>query len=328
MINLLAFLEEFTFDTLIALISCIAAIVALFLGGKAYNQYKSFYLKEKKTLKGESSDHSQIAEQITNNYGLDSTATTALLNFTRDSFKDCMDRLYDSFEQQRNENMQKIIELSNQIIQNKKLDIASYSKIDWINVYFESAKNSSDDFMQNIWAKVLAKELSCPNSFSYKALDILKNMSSEDFILFQKLCSMQVGGYILRDELTKKHGLNWIEHLRLRDFSLLNLEFTNKILRLEARERTSIVYQDKNILLISNESDVEQTILFAIYPLSSFALELKEVAEITYFEDYIVDFSRYVKKESGKANCNVTLHQITNINGTVVTYDEKDTIGE
>ena len=328
MSNLLAFFEEFTFDTLIALISCVAGIVALFVGGKAYNQCKSLYLKEKKTLKDESSDHSQIAEQITNNYGLDSTATTALLNFTRDSFKDCMDRLYDSFDQQRNENMQKIIELSNQIIQNKKLDIASYSKIDWINVYFESAKNSSDDFMQNIWAKVLAKELSCPNSFSYKSLDVLKNMSPEDFILFQKLCSMQVDGYILQDELTRNHGLNWNEHLRLRDFSLLNLEFTDNKYFLEAREQLPIVYQDKTILLISNESDVEQIISFAVYPLSSFALELKEVAEVTYLEDYIVDFSRYVKQESRIANCNVTLHELTDISGEDLTYDDKDMIGE
>ena len=35
------FFEPFNFDTLLALISCIAGIVALFVGGKAYKNYKA-----------------------------------------------------------------------------------------------------------------------------------------------------------------------------------------------------------------------------------------------------------------------------------------------
>ena len=35
------FFEPFNFDTLLALISCIAGIVALFVGGKAYKNYKT-----------------------------------------------------------------------------------------------------------------------------------------------------------------------------------------------------------------------------------------------------------------------------------------------
>lgn len=94
MINLLAFFQEFTFDTLIALISCIAAVVALFLGGKAYQncQIKNNKFGGKKVIKDESDDHSQTAENITNNTynGLQVAETTALLNFTHATFKECI----------------------------------------------------------------------------------------------------------------------------------------------------------------------------------------------------------------------------------------------
>ena len=58
--------------------------------------------------------------------------------------------------------------------------------------------------MQGIWAKVLAKEMSEPDSFSYKTLDVLKNMTSKDFYLFEKLCSIQFNGCIYKEKIQKQ----------------------------------------------------------------------------------------------------------------------------
>lgn len=78
------------------------------------------------------------------------------------------------------------------------MELSGSTKLDWINIYFESAKNAADTYMQNVWAKVLAKELESPGTFGYKTLDVLKNMFRADFILFEKMCSVQVRGAIVR----------------------------------------------------------------------------------------------------------------------------------
>ena len=67
------FFQEFNFDTLLALISCIAGVVAIFLGGAAYKNCKFIKdsFNEKKEFDDHSQDHSQHAagDIINNNSG-------------------------------------------------------------------------------------------------------------------------------------------------------------------------------------------------------------------------------------------------------------------
>ena len=326
---LLTIAGEFTLDTLIALISCIAGIIALFLGGKAYNSCRKYTtnFKEKKVFKHGGTDNSQQAKVINNYNGLDAASSTALIEFTRETFKDCMNLAYERFEQQTNENMKNIIAQTCRIVEEKKLELGSYTKIDWINVYFESAKNSSDEFMQKIWAKVLAKELSCPNSFSYKTLDILKNMSSEDFKLFQKLCSLQVEGYILNGDLTTQYGLSWADQLKLKDFSLLNLELSTKSYTISKNKGWICRYQDKYVLVAYTNSKSKNTIKLPVHTLSTFALELINVAELTLNMEYIIAFTRYIKSQM-EENDDVKLHKMNHIVDKTVDFDVKDLASE
>ena len=135
-----------------------------------------------------------------------------------------MDMVYENFRLQSDANMKTILQETRRMIQDNKLQIAGYTKLDWINIYFESAKNTSDTYMQKVWAKVLAHELSQPDSFSYKTLDVLKNMSSKEFILFEKLVNLQVENVVLKDESKANRGLEWVDFQRLAEFGLINLK--------------------------------------------------------------------------------------------------------
>ena len=326
---LLAIAGEFTIDTLIALISCIVAIIALFLGGTAYSTYRKYKttFKEKTVIKDNGTDNSQHALTIINNNAPDVATNPNLMVLSADTFKQCMAQAYEQFERHTNANMQQIIAQANQIIKDRKLELSSYTKIDWINIYFESAKNSSDEFMQNIWAKVLAKELECPNSFCYKTLDILKNMSSEDFKLFQKLCSLQVNGYILQSDLPEKYDLSWDDHLKLKDFSLLNLEHSEKPYTIKRDRAWLCSYQDKYAYVFYNNSADEKTFKLSVFTLSSFALELCKVADPTENKDYVMDFAHHLKKEAEGLG-DIKLHKIISVEDNEVTYDPKDLLGE
>ncbi len=288
MINLLAFCQEFTFDTLIAVISCIAAVVALFLGGKAYQncQIKNNKFGGKKVIKDESDDHSQTAENITNNNynGLQPTETNALLSFTHATFKACMDEAHKRFEQQANDNLQKIIEEANRIVQEKKLELSAYTKIDWINIYFESAKNSSDEYMQNVWAKVLAREMEKPGCFSFKTLEVLKSMDKNDFMQFEKMCSCLLNNTLLiqcvHDHLI---SVSWMDLLKMSILGVIHLEDTSY---------THLIDNDSTFFKVGNGERftiriqaIQETSIkidLKIYALSSVGKELLSISDIQY----------------------------------------------
>lgn len=64
--------------------------------------------------------------------------------------------------------------------------------LDWFNRYITLAENVSNPKMQDLWAKILAGELSRPGLYSLKALKIFQEMSIVDAKLLAKACSLAV----------------------------------------------------------------------------------------------------------------------------------------
>lgn len=208
--------------------------------------------------------------------------------------------------------------------------MGSYTKIDWINVYFENAKTSSDEYMQSVWAKVLTQELSFPGSFSYKSLDILKNMSSDDFKLFEILCSVSVDDNILKDDVNdfyRRFDLFWIDLLNLKEFNLISLEDTEKTYTIEAHNYTSISYSDRYVIFLKNDSDRKIDYKLSVYVLTQFAMELSSVVKTLTFDNFIVEYAKTLKSKEYDG-LSVTLHKINNIIGGQIHYDRNDLLDE
>lgn len=327
MTKLLVFLQEFTFDTLIAVLSCFAAIIALFLGGKAYKncQIKNNKFDGKKIMKNASDDHSQTAEIIIQNTynGLQPTETKALLDFTRDTFKTCMDEMHKLYEAQTNENLKIIIEEANRIVQERKLELSHYTKIDWINVYFESAKNSSDEFMQNIWARVLAREIEFPGSFSYKTLDTLKSMDKNDFVLFEKICSCVINDFLLETLFTEDDFIvSWTDMLKMSALDLVYLNDTRNNFKFSTDE-VKLIIGKKYVVILKKLVQENMDVNLSVYFLSSIGKELLSICDIQYDENII---KQIVKKMKGiidrdtNNKIQTTLHRIFTVGNRIV-YD-------
>jgi len=73
-----------------------------------------------------------------------------------------------------------------------KSDIDSRADQDWFSRYIYLAEDVSNITMQDLWAKILAGELSRPGSFSLKALKIFRDMSIHDAKLLAKACSLAI----------------------------------------------------------------------------------------------------------------------------------------
>lgn len=86
----------------------------------------------------------------------------------------------------------------------KAVSISSDSKVpdradqDWFNIFLELAEGISNKTMQDLWARILAKEIATPGSFSLKALKVFRELSIQDAKLLAK-----VAGFTVRDASRK-----------------------------------------------------------------------------------------------------------------------------
>ena len=67
----------------------------------------------------------------------------------------------------------------------------------WGKRFFNIAQDISDENMQELWSKILAGEISQPGSFSLRSLEVLKNMSQKEAILFRKLCALSTNNGLI-----------------------------------------------------------------------------------------------------------------------------------
>lgn len=241
---------------------------------------------------------------------------------TSQNFEASLEKAYSCFERKCADNLHQIIDETNRIIHESKISIGGYTKIDWINIYFESAKNSSDEYMQQIWAKVLAKELEFAGSFSYKTLDVLKNLSADDFKQFELLASLQIDGYLIKGDLIDQR-ISWTQLLKLQELGLVNLADTQKTFAINENEELIAVDNGNYVIKFHNPSKSEHDVKFQIYMLTSSGIELLKILPQIQREEYIIRAANIIK-EKCQNGVTLELHKVNYINGDMVNYSVLD----
>lgn len=72
----------------------------------------------------------------------------------------------------------------------ENFEISQRTDLDWFGRYIALSEGVSNSTMQDLWAKILAGELTKPGTFSYKALKVFRDMSIYDAKQFAKACSL------------------------------------------------------------------------------------------------------------------------------------------
>lgn len=90
----------------------------------------------------------------------------------------------------KQKNIETIMEKTFDFCGTKAID--KRTDLDWFNRYITLAENVSNKTMQDLWAKILAGELSRSGSYSLKALKVFRDMSIFDAKLLAKACSLSV----------------------------------------------------------------------------------------------------------------------------------------
>jgi len=96
---------------------------------------------------------------------------------------------------------------------------------DWRMRFFQKAQDISSDEMQEIWAKILACEVSKPGNISLRTLEVVSNVSKNEAEIFQIACSLTSSNDTIfkfkNENAFDRFGLTYGHIILLRDAGLI-----------------------------------------------------------------------------------------------------------
>lgn len=184
---------------------------------------------------------------------------------------------------------------------------------DWITRFFNISQDISDEYLQELWAKILAGEIKQPNSFSLRTLDTLKNINYQDAKIFEKISKLlfsDANFYFLYNDidLLSKYGVSFVDVLNISHAGLITLQDN---IGLKCSKDFYII--NKNLILIRNLKNpnlYDRIINFFILTETGKEL-LKLINDICSDDEFFIECAKDIAKIH--SHINFKLHKIISI---------------
>lgn len=202
------------------------------------------------------------------------------------------------------QNIEDVVASAAEELKNEKEPSAKNVDEDWATRFFKDVGSVSNPEMQKIWAKLLAGEVRQPGSFSLRTLEVVKNLSQKEALLFERLTSFAIGfvgdRYILRniDYLQKAASIYTRDIIELESAGLLhhNDSLSATLDVLNADEAVHLFYGNKIIFLKANPN--VKKVLFPCIPFTSVGIELSNLIPISASVEYITEICKSIKAQT------------------------------
>lgn len=187
---------------------------------------------------------------------------------------------------------------------------------DWIFKFFNSVENISNEDLQKIWGRILAGEIKTPNSYSYRALETLKNMTPKEIEVFQKIAKISLmieNSYFIPCDkaIFKKTGITFDELFLLEECGILttrDLTLTYKI----NSSNNIFIRNDTYISFAFPKAGINELTL-NVYVFNKSGKELIKSLTTKKDHEYILDFLKDLAIENKCKSIDFTAHKIIDI---------------
>lgn len=208
-------------------------------------------------------------------------------------------------EVRRQENIDTVVEMAANNLVGAEVSDKPVDE-DWATRFFGIVQDVSTEEMKSVWAKILAKEIERPLSFSMRTLEVLRNISYEEAELFTKISPFvfvqDQMSFIFNDD--NKYGLNYYYLSKLKEAGLLQTGegavYTIKASKVNTKYTSNFICGNKFITL-TTEPDTKD-IKVPICLLTQVGCELYELTEHKANMDYLHDFAAFVRKTNPTAS--------------------------
>ena len=223
-------------------------------------------------------------------------------------------------------NIESVIDSAYEILEKEEACSEESVEQGWINRFFDSVADVSDEDLQKLWGKVLAGEIKQPKSYSLRTLETLKNLSKEEAELFQKIIPFVInmqGNLFLPSnfEVLEKYDIRYGEILHLDECGLINSSGMVKFNPSISNAEHVSMYTQSRVVLIYGLKSNEERISIRNFGLTQAATELFYILDGNPNDEYLYDYVEYIAMKNSK-KVRISIHQINFIDDEGINYED------
>lgn len=187
---------------------------------------------------------------------------------------------------------------------------------DWMSRFFSSVGDISDEKMQEIWAHILAGEICCPNTYSYRTLECLRNITQREAELF--LCVTSLALYNAGtcfipadDNILNKNGLYFSNILQLEECGLMSAQNLTLTLSCSATQ-PDYIRTSRRIGIFKNTKSNDQKIGLSVFAFTESGKQLISAIQPQESEHFLFDYLQFLQDKH--KDILVSAHEINRFN--------------
>lgn len=259
-----------------------------------------------------------IGKALRQNPGVPSRYDDGKIFMNSEYSEDLIDRASQRFLHQeiaKQENIDSVISYG--ITEIEKETTVSEKKVetDWILRFMNSVEDISDVNMQELWGKILAGEVKQPSTYSFRTLNILKNISNEEAKTFEKITPFVIAITInffidSRQSILDKYNIDFRDLLLLEECGLIKTADLTLSYNLEKDGKPIIIYNSEVIGVISNIQDKVEEVSLNTYQLTEVGIQLFKTLQPKGNKEYLIDVIKEIRKELSEENLSFKVHKL------------------
>jgi hypothetical protein len=151
---------------------------------------------------------------------------------------------------------------------------------DWIARFFTSAQDINSGQMQDLWGRILSGEIKKPGSYSLRTLDFIRNISSSEAELFERIGRLALrsggGAYVsITDKkwLSAERGIREADHFLLAELGIMyptDLQLTTFM----TESSSETLFRMHDHLLLIRRGQIQAPVHMQIWKFTGIGLEM------------------------------------------------------
>lgn len=186
----------------------------------------------RKVAESKSFELQLISDTVRNNYDIPILYNSDGITIDTRNFEELAMRTSQRLafqELSKQQNIETVVDHAYEILQKEDAIPDESVKSEWMSRFFNSVEDISDTNMQELWGHLLAGEIKQPGKYSYRTMDKLKNLNSDEAKLFHNITTLilirgQTYFLYANNEILNKYGVHFRELLTLEECGLMSVQ--------------------------------------------------------------------------------------------------------
>jgi hypothetical protein len=181
---------------------------------------------------------------------------------------------------------------------------------DWLYRWRDYAGAVSSEELQSLWGRLLAGELKSPGSFSYRTLDFIRNLSTDEANKIALLSRFVITTFIARDQtsILMKEGISMDDLLEMKNLGLLSgVEAVALSVTLESDNPNHFQHflRSHGRGLLVTHDDPKMKIRLGAFIVSTLGQQVLRLGKFEPHEEYLRAVGNYIKKNTTAAKVRI-----------------------